>query len=70
MRCVIVLACDDIEIPCSTHRDQSPCLVDAEVFPSRPSTCAIVGPSGRLRDSLCSRWPRPNSGKAENSLEG
>jgi hypothetical protein len=31
--CIIALACDDVEILHRTHRDQSPCLVDAEVFP-------------------------------------
>jgi hypothetical protein len=31
--CVIVLARDDVEIPYCTRRDQSPCLVEAEVFP-------------------------------------
>jgi hypothetical protein len=27
MGCVIILARDDVEIPCCTHRDQSPCFV-------------------------------------------
>jgi hypothetical protein len=30
--CVIVLVCDDIEIPYCIHRDQRPCSVDAEVL--------------------------------------
>jgi hypothetical protein len=33
MGCVSILARDDIEIPCYAYRDQSPCLVEAEVFP-------------------------------------
>jgi hypothetical protein len=74
MGCVIVLARDDVEIPCYTHRDESPCLVDAEVFPrcwpSRPSTYATVGWSGCLRYSWHSLWSRSSSGEAENSLEG
>jgi hypothetical protein len=36
---------------------------------SHPLTCTIVGRSGRLRDSWCSRWPRPSSGEVENSPE-
>jgi hypothetical protein len=30
--CIIVLERDDVEILCSTYLDQSPRLVDAEVF--------------------------------------
>jgi hypothetical protein len=26
---------DDVEIPCCAYRDQSPCMVEAEVFPRR-----------------------------------
>jgi hypothetical protein len=47
MAWVIVLALDDIEIPCCIHQDQSPCSVDAEVLSrlllSRPSMRATNG---------------------------
>jgi hypothetical protein len=74
MGCVSVLARDDVEIPCCVYRDQSPCLIEAEVFPrccaSHPLMCATVGRSGRLKDSQRSRWPRPSSGEVDNPLEG
>jgi hypothetical protein len=44
--------------------------VFSRCWTSHPVTCATVWQSGRLQESWRSRWPRPSSGEAENSLEG